>query len=103
MGSYKVELLAEANRDLDGIFDYILLDNPDAAYHMLDKIFSSLEQLQDYPNLGVKLTDKLIRHYDFRMLIMDPYVAFYRVLENKVYVYRVLHGAQDYLSVLNQK
>lgn len=99
MKSYKVELSLEANRDLDAIFDYILLHNSQAAYEMLNKIFSSLEQLSHFPELGAEVRRLELSTYQFRMLVIKPYLAFYRIFDNKVYVYRVLHASQDYISI----
>jgi len=42
MEKYNVELLPAAYADLDEIFDYILVDNPQAAERTLDKIMDSL-------------------------------------------------------------
>lgn len=42
MAKYNVELLLAADADLDDIFDYIFLDNPDAASEVLDRIITSL-------------------------------------------------------------
>ncbi|MBU8879003.1 type II toxin-antitoxin system RelE/ParE family toxin [Bacillus sp. FJAT-29790] len=88
------------NDDLNDIFEYILLDNPSAAASMLDKIMSSLRQLEGFPNSGVKVNESSIKNYHFRMLIIEPYAAFYRIIENKVHVYRILHGSRDYINVL---
>lgn len=97
---FSVVLLPAAYGDLDEIFDYILLDNPTAAESMLTKIMASLRRLEDFPNSGVKITAKSLRHYNFRMVVVDPYIAFYRFIDNVVYVYRILHGSMDYLQVL---
>ncbi|MDD2586234.1 MAG: type II toxin-antitoxin system RelE/ParE family toxin [Syntrophomonadaceae bacterium] len=102
MGKFKVDLLPAAYEDLDEIFDYILLDDPAAAESMLDRIMTSLHRLQDFPNSGVKLTARSLKYYDFRMVIVDPYVAFYRFIDGKVYIYRILHGARDYIRILKQ-
>jgi len=42
MERYDVELLPAAYSDLDEIFDYIMVDNPQAAAKMLDNIMQSL-------------------------------------------------------------
>jgi len=42
MEKYNVELLPAAYADLDEIFDYILVENPQAAERTLDKIMDSL-------------------------------------------------------------
>lgn len=100
MAKYNVELLPAADNDLDNIFDYILLDNPDAAGKVLDEIITSLKQLENFPFAGVRLLEDSLVHYGFRMIVSDPYVAFYRVSEDTVFIYRILHGAQDYIRIL---
>lgn len=100
MESYKVELLPAADSDLDDIFDYILLDNTEAAGEVLERIISSLKHLENFPFAGTKLIDKSLNHYEFRMIISEPYIAFYRVIEKNVFIYRILHGARDYIQIL---
>lgn len=100
MKSHKIDLLPEAMNDLDEIFDYILLDNPIAAENMLEKIYSSLQKLTFFPKAGVRLNHTIIKHYAFRMIVIELYVAFYRVIDEKVYIYRILHGSRDYLQIL---
>ncbi len=100
MENCKVELLPVAFEDLDEIFDYILLENPTAAKNMLDNIMTAFRRLEQFPYSGVKLIDESLKYYNFRMLIIEPYVAFYRLIDNMVYVYRILHGTRDYIRIL---
>ena len=100
MASYNVELLPAADADLDDIFDYILLDSPNAASEVLERIFTSLSHLEKFPFAGTRLIGASLDHYEFRMIISDPYIAFYRVIENTVFVYRILHGARDFIQIL---
>ena len=100
MVSYHVEFLPVAESDLENIFDYIMLEDPSAAEKMLDNIVSSLKRLEDFPNSGVRISHKSLAHYHFRMVVIEPYVAFYKVFEDAVFVYRILHGAQDYIQFL---
>ncbi|HHY38315.1 MAG TPA: hypothetical protein GX507_05245 [Clostridia bacterium] len=37
------------------------------------------------------------------MVIVHPYIAFYRFIGNKVVVYRILHGARNYSHLLKEK
>ena len=37
---------------------------------------------------------------DYRFLVTGSYLTFYRVLDNDVYVDRVLYGRRDYLRIL---
>ena len=102
MEKYDVELLPAADEDLDGIFDYILSDNPQAAVKMLDNIIDSLQRLKEFPHSGTPLTGCSLEKFSFKMVIIDPYIAFYRVIENKVLVYRVLHCARNYAHLLRE-
>ncbi|HHV15193.1 MAG TPA: type II toxin-antitoxin system RelE/ParE family toxin, partial [Gelria sp.] len=36
----------------------------------------------------------------YRMLIIDSYIVFYKVIDDEVVVYRVLHGMRDYPQLL---
>lgn len=100
MKRYNVELLPAAYSDLDEIFDYIMANNPQAAAKVLDSIVESLHRLESYPQSGKLLIERSLKKYNFRMVIVDPYIAFYRFIDNKVLIYRILHGARDYSHLL---
>lgn len=100
MEKYDVELLPVAYADLDEIFDYIMADNPQAAAMMLDKIMQALRRLKNFPHSGAPLLDRPFQRFNFRMVIIEPYVVFYRFIDNKIYVYRVLHSVRNYPQLL---
>ena len=35
-----------------------------------------------------------------RFLVIGKYLAFYRIVENEVYIDRILYGGRDYLRIL---
>ncbi|MFT9487056.1 MAG: type II toxin-antitoxin system RelE/ParE family toxin [Tepidibacillus sp.] len=37
------------------------------------------------------------------MIIVDPYIVFYRLIDNKILVYRILHGARNYSQILKNQ
>ena len=102
MGKYNVELLPVAYADLDEIFDYIMADNPQAATEMLNNIMKSLRRLKNFPHSGAPLLDSAMQKFNFRMVIIDPYIAFYRLIEDKVIIYRILHCARNYPHLLKE-
>lgn len=104
MEKYDVELLPAAYADLDEIFDYIMADNPQAAAGMLvlDSIVQSLRRLENFPYSGAPLLERSLKKFDFRMVIAEPYIAFYRFIDNKVLIYRILHGARNYPHLLTR-
>jgi Plasmid stabilization system protein len=102
MEKYKVELLPAAVSDLDEIFDYIMMENQQAASNILESIMLALGRLERYPQSGSPLHDRSLNKFGFRMIIINPYIAFYRLIGNKVYIYRILHGARNYSHLLEE-
>ncbi len=102
MKKHDVELLPAAYADLDEIFDYIMSDNPEAANATLDNIINCLQRLEDFPQSGVPLIEQSMKKFNFKMVIIDPYIAFYRFIEGKAVVYRVLHCASNYAHLLKE-
>ena len=102
MKKYNVELLPAAYADLNEIFDYIISDSRQAADDMLDNIMNSLRQLEDFPLSGVPLTERSMQKFNFKMIIINPYIAFYRFIDGKVLIYRILHCARNYPHLLKE-
>lgn len=50
--------------------------------------------------MGVKLSISLDIEVDYRYIICGNYMAFYRYLNNAVYVERILYNERDYLQIL---
>jgi plasmid stabilization system protein ParE len=77
-----------------------MTDNPQAADRILDNIMQSLRRLEAFPHSGTPLLDRSLKKFNFRMVIVKPYIAFYRFIDHKVYVYRILHGMRNYSHLL---
>ena len=82
----------DAERDLDGIWDYIAKDSPNAANEALRRIFATCDLLASQPLMG-EARPELGR--DLRSLSVGAYVIFFRPHEVGIGVAPVLHGAQD--------
>ncbi|MBN4050871.1 MAG: addiction module toxin RelE [Alkaliphilus sp.] len=96
MKKYNVKFLKPALDDLEEIVLYIAQDSPPMALKMYDNIIACSMKLETFPKLGRKVPDKKMNESGFRMLVLAPYIAFYRVINDTVYIYRVLHGARSY-------
>jgi len=96
MEAYNVRFLQEALEDLEEIVLYIAQDSRKAALRMHDKIIEKANDLEVFPKRGRLVPDKKMSAAGYRMLGIKPYVAFYRVIGNNVFIYRVLHGATNY-------
>ena len=97
---YTTRLLSTAEQDFNEIIDYILLENISAAMSIAHKIESNLQLLERNPQLGRIPNDKELLRLGYRYLIVLDYLIFYKVEESAIIVYRILHGARNYKSLL---
>ncbi|MCL2248408.1 MAG: type II toxin-antitoxin system RelE/ParE family toxin [Oscillospiraceae bacterium] len=96
METYDVRFLHEALDDLEEIVLYIAQDSRHAALRMHDKIIEKANDLSVFPKRGRLVPDRKMAAAGYRMFGIKPYVAFYRIIERNVFIYRVLHGATNY-------
>ncbi|ACL21318.1 addiction module RelE/StbE family toxin [Desulfitobacterium sp. LBE] len=97
---YKIRINPMAIADVQEIKTYIAEDNPEAAIQMGAVIYSKIENLADFPEMGVSLGAKINLKTDYRFLVCGAYLVFYKIEGEFVSVYRILNGARDYLTVL---
>ena len=96
MENYSVKFLQIALEDLEEIILYIAKDSLKEAIKMHDEIVNKSKKLATFPKLGREVPDKKMRKMGFRMLVISSYIAFYRVRDKEIYIYRVLHGRRNY-------
>ena|SRR5690554_8204404 len=92
---YKIEFLPIAVDDLDEIVIYIASDNKEAALKMKNTIINKIKRLRDFPKLGAPVPEKKMREKAYRMLLVERYLIFYKIIENSIYIYRILHVSRD--------
>ena len=97
---YRVRLLTAAEQDFKEIIDYILADNATAALSIADKIETNLNLLENNPQMGRIPNDDELLRLGYRYLIVLDYLIFYKIEGNTIFVYRILHGARNYKSLL---
>lgn len=76
------------------------LSNQTAATKLLKDIYYQIERLQDFPLMGTPLFGKVEVQNDYRFLVSENYMVFYRFEVDTVYVVRILYGKSDYMRVL---
>ena len=96
METYDVRFLQEALDDLEEIVLYIAQNNRTAAMRMHDEIIKKANDLSVFPKRGRSVPNEKMRKAGYRMLIVKPYIMFYRVINRNVFIYRVIHGASNY-------
>jgi len=97
-----VILSPKAEMDLEQIGDYISQQSGSnkTALSIIRKIKSRIDELESFPLIGKPLAAFVVEDTDYRFLGCGSYLAFYRVKNNDVFIDRVLHGRQDYISIL---
>jgi addiction module RelE/StbE family toxin len=89
--------------DVKEIKEYIAQDSPDAAKNMVKAIYSKIEKLSDFPEMGASLSTRIDIKTDYRYLTCGLYIIFYKIEGDFVSIYRILNGARDYMSILFEK
>lgn len=95
-----MKLLPAAEEDLSEIIINIARENPQAAQKLVVKLEKKLSNLSSFPWMGSVPHDKDVFELGYRFLVIESHIVFYKVEGNNVFIYRILHGARDYLSLL---
>jgi toxin ParE1/3/4 len=97
MPEVKVEILTPAFNDIKVIADHHLLAvGPISAEKITTKLLDSIEKLSEYPLMGTQHSDPVLSKKGYRKLVCGEYICIYRLIDDTVYVYRVVHGTTDY-------
>lgn len=77
-----------ALQQLDAIAEYIALDNPAAASHLVEQVFDTTDRLEDFPQSG-RVPPELPNSI-YREVVMPPCRIFYREDEDLVLILYVM-------------
>jgi len=76
--------------DLESIAEYIALDKPSAASRLVEKIFSTTDRLEQFPESGRKPSEfKKTRYLE---VVVNPCRIFYRIESEKIYILYVMRS-----------
>ncbi len=76
--------------DLNEIAEYIALDKPSAASHLVQTVFSKTERLEEFPESGRKPPE--LKKSRYKEIIVGPCRIFYRIEKDKVYILYVMRS-----------
>lgn len=77
-----------ALHELDAIAEYIALDNPTAASHLVEEVLDNTERLEDFPQSG-RIPPELPNSI-YREVVVPPCRIFYREDESRVLILYVM-------------
>lgn len=80
-----------AKADLIRLREFIAVKNPAAAQRISQELKSSIRQLLDHPEMGVKVNPA----DELRDLISGNYISRYWVSGDKIYILRIWHAKES--------
>ena len=104
--SYQVHITSTAEHDIMRAADYIqfTLRYPDAADNLLDAATEQIDSLADLPQKFRLVDDPVLASWGIRFVIINNYLAFYTIDEEKqtVIIVRFLYQKSNWTSILRQ-
>ena len=93
----RVRFTARAREDLLDIWLHVAARN---SQTVADRVFERIDRtcrlLRDHPHLGPARPEI---HVDAHSLVIDRWLALYRVTEDGVQIVRIIDGARDLLAI----
>ena len=101
MPDTQLVILTPAWQDIDRISDlHLMLVGPKSAEEITDKLLDTIALLAEQPYMGALHPDPSLAGHQYRKLICGKYVCIYKVIDQTVYVYRIVDGRTDYPKLL---
>lgn len=97
MKNYKLNILPIFEKDLNKIVDYICfqLDNPKAAYSLVDDIYEAILNRLPYAESFEIYPSKAVRPCPYYRIYVKNYIIFYVVLDDVMEIRRILYKKRD--------
>ncbi len=87
-----------ALQDLNNIAEYIALDKVSAAKRLVQKVFASVERLEQFPQSA--RTPPELKNSRYLEVIVNPCRIFYRVEKEKVFILYVMRSERKLKNYL---
>jgi len=99
---YQLRIFPLARLDMEQIFDYIAykLCNPAAAIGQINDFERAFENVCIFPESCPYINNEYVKDKSLRKLLVNNYIAFYRIKDNEIQVVRVLYGMRNYEVLL---
>lgn len=99
---YQLKIFPLAQLDMEQIFDYISVElcNPTAAIRLINDFEKAFKNVCAFPESCPYINNEYVKDKSLRKLIVNNYIAFYRIKDNDIQVIRVLYGMRNYEALL---
>jgi plasmid stabilization system protein ParE len=89
-----VDITAAAETDVAEIWEYIAQDKPDAATAFVLQLEEQIGTLERFPERCPLVRENELLGTAYRHLIYGNYRTIFKIIESRVIIMRVLHGAR---------
>ena len=104
MTTHKIVIERTAENDLNDILSYIsnTLHEPTIAKKLYNEIKENFSNLESMPHRHKIVNEEPYRSIGVRMLLIENYIAFYVVDEERktVHIFRILYNRRDWQQIL---
>lgn len=99
---YLLRIFPTAKADMEQIFQYISVElcNPTAALGQINDFAKAFDNVCAFPESCSRINNEYVKDKSLRKLVVNNYIAFYRVNNREVQVVRVLYGMRNYEKLL---
>ena len=100
--SYELHIFPSAQADMEQIFEYIsvILSNPSAALDQINDFEKAFDYICAFPGSCPLINNDYVKDKSLRKLIVNNYIAFYRIKKHEIQVVRVIYGMRNYEEFL---
>lgn len=100
---YKVFLIADAEKDIIEIYDYISQnDSTDKTENLLQKLEETCNSLSQSPNRGHTPPElERIGIYEYQEIHYTHYRIIYQIIESSIFIHCVLDGRRNLQELLS--
>ena len=85
--------------DLKNIKEYIIQDSQAVAEEVINKLYIQIENIQQFPNIGLDLSKRVRFRTNYKYVIWGNYIIFYKIQGEYVEIYRVVNRYQDITKI----
>ncbi len=99
----RIFITPQASLDLEEIYNFMALDNPDIALQFFDLARQTFNQIAKTPGIGTTYevsNPKLQGLRKWRIKRSDKYIIFYRYSDDLVEIIRILYAERDIAVIL---
>ena len=100
--SFRLKIFPSAQADMEQIFEYIAVNlcNPSAALDQINDFEKAFDNVCAFPESCPNINNEYVKDKSLRKLIVNNYIAFYRIKNDEVQVVRVIYGMRNYEKFL---